>query len=85
MFICLLPLFVSVQLSDAYVKVLSIIVFFSLNYSFLDKFLFLNNLCAFCGPVEQITVVWTCTENGWGVKRNSHNSVIYEFRNKTER
>ena len=36
MFICFLSLFVSIQVSDAYVKVLSIIVFFSLNFSFLD-------------------------------------------------
>jgi hypothetical protein len=36
MFICFLSVFVSVQVSDAYVKVLFIIVFFSLNFSFLD-------------------------------------------------
>ena len=38
MFICFLSLFVSIQVSDAYVKVLSIIVFFSLNFSVLDIF-----------------------------------------------
>ena len=43
MFIFFLPLFVSAQVSDAYVKVCSIIVFFSLNFSFLDIFLFLKN------------------------------------------
>jgi hypothetical protein len=32
--------FVSIQVSEAYVNVLSIIVFFSLNISFLDMFLF---------------------------------------------
>jgi hypothetical protein len=32
-FNCFLPLFVSVQVSDAYVIVLSVIVFFSLNFS----------------------------------------------------
>ena len=36
MFNCFLSLFVSVQVSDAYVNVLSIIVFFSLNFSFFD-------------------------------------------------
>ena len=38
--------FVSVQVSDAYVTVLSIIVFFSLNFSFFDMFLFLKNFCS---------------------------------------
>ena len=42
MFNCFLSLFVSVQVSDAHVKVLSIIVFFSLNFSFFDIFLFLK-------------------------------------------
>ena len=41
---CFLSLFVSVQVSDAYVKILSI-VFFSLNFSFFDMFLFLKNFC----------------------------------------
>ena len=45
-FNCLLSLFVSFQVSDAYVNVLSIIVFFSLNFSFFDIFLFLKNLCS---------------------------------------
>ena len=36
MFICFLSLFVSIQISDAYVKVLSIIVFFSLNFSYIN-------------------------------------------------
>jgi len=44
-FICFLSLFGSIQVSDAYVKVLSIIVFFSLNISFLDIFLFLKHFC----------------------------------------
>ena len=35
MFICFLYLSVSIQVSDVYVNVLSIIVFFSLNFSFL--------------------------------------------------
>jgi hypothetical protein len=39
-FICFLSLFVSVQVSDAYANVLSITVFFSLNFSLLDMFLF---------------------------------------------
>jgi len=39
MIICFLPLFVSIQVSNTYVKILSIIVFFSLNISFLDIFL----------------------------------------------
>ena len=42
MFICFLSFFLSIQVSDAYV--LSIIVFFSLNFSFSDKFLFLKNV-----------------------------------------
>jgi len=33
MFNCFLSLFVSVQVTDAYVNVLSIIVFFSVNFS----------------------------------------------------
>ena len=37
MFNCFLSLYVSVQVSDAYGNVLSIIVFFSLNFSFFDK------------------------------------------------
>jgi len=43
MFIFFPPLFVNIQVSNAYVKVLSIIVFFSLNFNFLDIFLFLKN------------------------------------------
>jgi len=39
MIICFLHLFVSIQVSDAYVKILFMIVFFSLNISFLDIFL----------------------------------------------
>ena len=39
MLICFLSLFVSTQVSDAYVNTLSIIVFFSLNFSFVDFFL----------------------------------------------
>jgi hypothetical protein len=34
MFICFLSVFVSVQDSDAYVTVLSVIVFFNVNFSF---------------------------------------------------
>jgi hypothetical protein len=37
MFICFLSLFVSVQVSDAYVNVLSVIVFFSLSFSFREN------------------------------------------------
>ena len=43
MFVYCLSLFVSIQVSDVYVNVLSIIVFFSLNFSFFDVFLFLKN------------------------------------------
>jgi len=46
MFNCFLSLFVSVQVSDAYVNVLSIIVFFSLNLSFFDMFLFFKKICS---------------------------------------
>jgi len=42
MFNCFLSLFVSVLVPDAYVKVLSIIVFFSINFSLFDMFLFLK-------------------------------------------
>ena len=42
MFICFLSLFVSVQVSDAYLKVLSIVVLFGLNFSFLGIFLYLK-------------------------------------------
>jgi len=45
MFNCFPSVFVSVQVYDAYVNVLSIIVFFSLNVSFVDMFLFLKNVC----------------------------------------
>jgi len=45
MFNCFLSLFVSVQVSDAYVNILSITVFFSLNFSFFDISLFLKNFC----------------------------------------
>jgi hypothetical protein len=39
MFNCFLSVFVSVEVSDAYVNVLSIIVFFSINFNFLDVFI----------------------------------------------
>ena len=44
MFIFFLSHFVTIQVSDAYVNVLSIIVFFSLNFCFLDMYLFSNFL-----------------------------------------
>jgi len=44
MFNCFISLFVSVQVSDAYVNVLSIVVFFSFNFSFFDMFLFLKKI-----------------------------------------
>jgi hypothetical protein len=43
MFTCFLSVSVSIQASDAYVNVLSIIVFFSISFSVLDIFLFLKN------------------------------------------
>ena len=46
MFNCFLSLFVSVQVSYAYVNALSLIVFFSLNFSFFDMFLFFFNFCS---------------------------------------
>jgi len=46
MFICFLSLFVSFQVSDAYLNVGYIIVFFSLNFSFFDMFSFLKNFCS---------------------------------------
>ena len=44
MFNCFLSIFVSVQVSDAYVNILSIIVFFSLNFSFFDMFFLYHTL-----------------------------------------
>jgi hypothetical protein len=44
MFICRLSLFVSTQIAGAYVNVLSVIVFFSLNFSCLDMFLFFKKI-----------------------------------------
>ena len=44
MFICFLSLFVSIQVSDAYVNILSVILLFSLNFRFFDIFLFLNSI-----------------------------------------
>jgi len=46
MFNYFLSLFVSVQVSNAYVNDLSIIVFCSLNFSFFDMFLFLKMFAA---------------------------------------
>jgi hypothetical protein len=47
MSIWFLSLFVSIQVSEAYVTALSIIVFFILNFSYLDMFLFLNIFVAY--------------------------------------
>ena len=44
-FNCFLCVSVSVQVSDAYINVLSSIVFFSLNFSFFHMFLFLKKFC----------------------------------------
>ena len=41
-----LSLFVSVQVSDAHVNVLSIVVFFSLYFGFSDVFVFLKSVCS---------------------------------------
>ena len=43
MFNCFLSLSVSVQVSYAYVDGLSVVMFFGLNFSFFDMFLFLKN------------------------------------------
>ena len=40
-------LFVSVKASDAYVNILSIVVFFSLNLNFFDMFLFKKKILAY--------------------------------------
>ena len=45
-FNCFLSLSVSVPVSDAYVNVLSVVVFFSHNFSFFDMFLFLKIFCS---------------------------------------
>ena len=45
MFICFLSVFVSIQVYDAYVNVLSSVVFCSLNFSFSYIFVFLKNVC----------------------------------------
>ena len=44
MFNCFLSIIV--QVSDAYVNILSIVVFFILNFSFFDMFLFLKYFCS---------------------------------------
>jgi hypothetical protein len=51
MFNGFLSLFVSMEVSDAYVNTLSIIVFFNINFSFLDMFLFLKKFveCSMVG------------------------------------
>jgi len=60
MFSCSLPLFVSVQVSDAYVNVLSIVVFFSLNFSFFD-FFFLICVAFFLGfQVLKSSILVSC-------------------------
>ena len=46
MFNCFLSLFANVQVSAAYVNVLSFIVLFSLNFSFFDMFLSLKKICS---------------------------------------
>ena len=46
MFNFFLSFFVRVEVSNAYVNVLSIIVFFSINFNFLDMFLFLKKFCS---------------------------------------
>ena len=60
--VCFLSLFVSIQVSDAYVKVVSIIVFFSLNFSFLDIFLFLKYFCSIkYFALHSDVETWSCT------------------------
>jgi putative flippase GtrA len=44
MFNCFLSLFVSVNVSDAYVKVLTIIVFFIINFIFMNFYFWKNTL-----------------------------------------
>jgi uncharacterized membrane protein len=63
MFNCFLSFFVSVQVSDAYVNVLSIIVFFSLNFSFFDMF--------WCLPLLNYNQLNCETEIPYLVDRNS--------------
>jgi hypothetical protein len=46
MFICFQSLVVSIQVSDTYVNVSSITVFFSINFGFFGVFLFLKNFCS---------------------------------------
>jgi len=67
MFDCFPSLFVSVQVSDAHVNVLSIVVFFSLNFSFFDMFLFLKNCVDFHYKYGSTNTVkmnncWYCRE-----------------------
>jgi len=58
MFVCFLSLFVSIQVSDAYVKVLSIIVFYSLNFSFLGVVLFLKKYVLLAFFIPSCKSVW---------------------------
>ena len=63
MFVCCPSLFVSVQVYDAYVNVLSIIVFFSLNIRF-DMLLYLKSLISICWEqTEHLEEPSKCEDN----------------------
>ena len=64
---CFLSIFVSVQVSEAYVNVLSSIVFFSLNFSFFDVFLFLKNFCSIKYVLLAFRVAVPCCKIGVGI------------------
>ena len=82
MFNCFLSLFVRVEVSNAYVNVLSIIVFFSISFNFLDMFLFLKkweNVEKYC-RARQATrgnVVW-CMHIAWWVTKatDTHSEYV---------
>jgi len=46
MFICFLSLFVSIQVTDGYVDVLSIVVLFNLNFSFFRCVFIFKKFCS---------------------------------------
>jgi len=57
MFICFLSLCVSVQVCDAYVNTLSIVVFFSVNFSFFGMFFFLKIMSVFGSFMKELHFV----------------------------
>jgi hypothetical protein len=70
-----LSLFVSDQVSDAYVNILSIIVFFSINFSFFDMFLFLKKFCS----IKYVLLALFTLHNKQKMHINKTCSIIYHI------